>query len=298
MLRLSQAAWLLCFPLTLELHSHTLSMSTSRLDVSSDHATLELIVPAYEAQHVAQPRTVLAQAIEIDGSGPATSNCSEENRGFICRSTYRVSGDAPLRIRCLLAKVIVENHVHVMHAARGGRVDQAVFDRGMEQTVLRFRRQGALESAISARPQMMAILLLAALAVGLLGADIRRSLISAGAFAAGALCASLFRSFSWQLTPGFLEVGVAVTAAYAAFEVLFFPPGVSRAIVAGVAGLFFGTYLLVLSAAGSILVLPVCAALVALAIAWILRRAGNWRPAIAITLMVASVGWILLSVTR
>jgi hypothetical protein len=277
----------------LPLCAHTVSMSTSRLEVQDSRASLELRVPEYEAKHVADPNRTLPQAIEIGGKPPARVQCSAQDGTYVCRSEYEIAADAPIEVKCVLAKVIVDNHVHVMHARRGGRLDQAVFDAYVQDAVLRFRQAGALESAIRSRPQLVAMVLLAALAAGVLGVG-RKGLIAAcGAFAVATLAAGLIRFASWQLTPGFLETAVAVAAAYAAFEALFMPPGKLRPFLAAALGLVLGSYLLSIvpaDGAGHTLALAVAAA--AIVVALIVNTVPFTRRLIAGFAMAVAIAWV------
>ncbi|HZN26030.1 MAG TPA: hypothetical protein VFB75_17535, partial [Burkholderiales bacterium] len=62
-----------------------MSMSTSRLDVHGERATLEIRVPSYEARHVADPPRTIPAAIQIDGTQPASAACAEESGSYVCR---------------------------------------------------------------------------------------------------------------------------------------------------------------------------------------------------------------------
>ena len=205
--------------------AHTVSMSTSRLDVQGQKAVLELRVPEYEVRHVANPERTIPQAITIGDAGPSNVRCAPADGAYVCRSEYSITADRPLSVSCKLAEVIVFNHVHVMHATRDGRVDQAVFDSSVQEALLQFRQAGAVESAIRSRPQLVALVLLAALAAGVLG-----SAMACGVFIAALAGAVALRFVTWQVPPGFIEILVAVAAGYAAFEVLFLPPSALRVV--------------------------------------------------------------------
>ena len=87
-----------------------------------------------------------------------------------------------------------------MQATRDSRVDQAVFDSSTKEAVLQFRQAGAVESAIRSRPQLVALVLLAALAAGVLG-----STVACVVFIVALAGAVGLRFVSWQLPPGFTE---------------------------------------------------------------------------------------------
>ena len=274
--------WLTALPVC----AHTVSMSTSRLDVQSGRAVLELRLPEYEMRHVANPDRTIPQAITINDVAVANTRCTTDAGAYVCRGEYSISGDQTLHVRCKLARVIVENHVHVMHASRAGRVDQAVFDFGTEEAVLGFRQAGVVETAIRSRPQLVGILLLATLAAGVLA-----SIAGCAAFVAAGLAALALRFWTWQLSPGFTEAAVAVISAYAAFEALFFPPGKTRVIAAGVLGLVLGTYVFgIVPAAGAGSTMLFAAAVAAALVTFITRRA------VAAAVFAAALAWVIWAI--
>jgi hypothetical protein len=276
--------WLLGIPA----NAHTVSMSTSRLEVQTGKAVLELRVPEYEVRHVANPERTIPQAITIGDAGPANVRCAPADGAYVCRSEYSIVNDRPLRVTCKLAEVIVENHVHVMQANRGGRVDQAIFDANTKEAVLRFRQAGAVESAIQSRPQLVLLVLLAALAGGVLGSAATCIVFVGAVAAAGAL-----RFITWQLPPGFTEILVAVAAAYAAFEVLFLPPGSLRVVVAGVLGGALGTYVFALIPSGTgVTAVIATIAVVSALITFAGHRAKQLRRAIAIAAFATAIAWV------
>ena len=282
--RLHWVLWILATPV----YAHTVSMSTSKLDVTGEKAVLELRVPEYEVRHVANPESTIPQAITIGDAGPARVRCTSSDGAYVCRAEYLIAADRPLRVVCKLADVIVFNHVHVMQATRNGRVDQAVFDSGIKEALLQFRQQGAVESAIRSRPQLVALLLLAALAAGVLG-----SVASCLVFIAALAGAMALRFVTWQLPPSFMEVLVAVVSAYAAFEVLFLPPSSLRVVVAGVLGAALGTYVFALvpegtAIAGVMLTIAIVSAVVTL----IGSRAHRFRKVIAVASLATAIIWV------
>jgi hypothetical protein len=266
-------------------------MSTSKLDVAGEKAVLELRVPEYEVRHVANPERTIPQAITIGDAGPATVRCTSGDGGYVCRAEYLIAADRPLRVVCRLADVIVFNHVHVMQATRNGRVDQAVFDSSVKETLLQFRQQGAVESAIRSRPQLIALILLAALAAGVLG-----SIASCLVFVATLAGAIALRFVTWQLPPSFMEVLVAVVSAYAAFEVLFLPPSSLRVVVGGVLGAALGTYVFALvPEARAIAGVMSAIAILSMLITIVGFRAQRFRKVIAVASLVAAVIWVVFA---
>jgi hypothetical protein len=266
-------------------------MSTSRLDVQDGRAVLELRVPEYEARHVPGAERAIPQAITIGGVAPVGVRCAAEGGAFVCRGEYPVDVGRPLNVKCTLAEVIVENHVHVMHAARGGRVDQAVFNAGTEEAILEFRQAGALESAVRSRPELVGVLLLSTFAAGALA-----SIAGCIVFVAAAIGALALRFVTWQLTPGFMETVVVVTAGYAAFEALFLPPSALRPVVAGVLGAVLGVYVFaIVPAAGPGSAMLIACAAATLLLTLLARRAGRARRAAASLVLTTALAWVIWS---
>ena len=287
---------LLVWSAALTLTAHTVSMSTSSLEVHAAGARLEIRVPAYEARHVAEAARAIPAAIQINGAGPASANCREENGAYICRAEYKPAAAGPLRVRCLLARTIVVNHVHVMHATREGLIDQAVFDSTLEEATLTFRRAGPIESAVRARPHMLGMLVLLMIAAGVLAATPRDALLISGAFLLPAAMAAYMGPLPWQLTPGFLEAALTVVAAYAAFEVIALESRLWRLMASALLGMAFGRYALTLTSA------PLSVAMLAASIvgpmfgiAWITQRFPGVRKKLAGLALAAALVWLAVT---
>jgi len=223
------AAFLLALPCA----AHMMSMSSGDAVVSGNSLTYSLSMPLYEIAHTAHPEDALLSHIEFRANGAAarelTRSCHPEpaRDTYFCVATYEFPKPIEtLEVTCTFPAVTVPNHVHLLRAEMpGGKHDQAIFDLAFTHTILRFRPPTAAEiaaaqSAEGAKQALSGLLLLLTLA---LGARSPRELV---AFAALFLAGELIGSFlAWSPASKFLECAAALTAAYAAFEILFFPQG-------------------------------------------------------------------------
>src|SRR5262249_32127108 len=122
--------WLAC---ALPLAAHMVSMSTGELKVDGNHAAYELRMPMYEVAHVREPEHTLLDHIRFKAGGGwarrTSQSCTEEQGTYICTAAYEFPGAAEeIEVECTYPSVTVPNHVHLLRAYRGDKVDQAVFD--------------------------------------------------------------------------------------------------------------------------------------------------------------------------
>ena len=238
----------------LPLLAHMVSMSTGELRVEGNRAQYELRIPSYEVAHVHEPDHTLLEHIHFKSDGVEgkllQKSCSEQQGTYLCAATYDFPAPVDvLEVECTFASVTVPNHVHVLHAYKGDKSDQAVFDLSFTNAEVRFRPPTALEIAVReggagfmrAVGGLAPLLFLASL---VLAARTRRELVlSTAAFIASeALACVLSPAIPVQLSPRFIEAAAALTIAYLAFEIILLPESRNRWLIVGVLGLFHGMY--------------------------------------------------------
>jgi HupE / UreJ protein len=302
------------------LQAHVVSMSTGELRVSGATAAYELRMPSYELQHVKDPERTLFQNLHFRSNGvegritELACRDDKSDGAYHCSASYVWPAEVDtLEVECRFASVTVSNHVHLLHAAKGDAVDQAVFDISFPTAEMRFRPPTAFETMVTQTGAGMVralggaaqILFLASLA---LAARNRRELLAlAGMFLGGELLAAVITPLiDWRPNPRFVEAAIALTIAYLAIEILLLPNAGQRWLVAGALGAFHGLYFalflrtsgfspaLVLS--GAALAEVVLLGLFAIAFQWLGRRLAAIQPArIAATLLfVTGMGWFFL----
>lgn len=236
--------------LPVSLAAHMVSMSSGELKVDGDRAHYELRMPMYEVAHVHEPEHTLLEQVRIKGAKQVNASCREEQGTYICTADYQFPAPPDvLEVDCTLAKVTVPNHVHLLHAYRGDKSDQAVFDLSFTSAEIRFRPPTAFEIAarefssgfMRAAGGLAPLLFLAGLA---LAARSRRELaaLTLAFLAAESIACVLTPRLHLALSPRFIEAAAALTIAYLAFEIVLLPDSRHRWIVVGVLGLFHGAY--------------------------------------------------------
>ncbi|MGI8746043.1 MAG: HupE/UreJ family protein [Bryobacteraceae bacterium] len=234
--------------------AHMVSMSTGELTVSGNRAHYELRMPTYEVAHVQSPERTLLQHIRFTSGGVAgrllQKDCGDRQGTYLCTADYEFPAVVDdLDIDCTFAAITVPNHVHMLRAYRGDKVDQAVFDVSFTTAQIRFRPPSPWEIAVHesgagflrAVGGVAPLLFLASL---VLAARSRRELLLlASAFVAGeAVACGLMPRISIALSPRFIEAAAALTIAYLAFEIVLLPQSGQRWLVVGVLGLIHGAY--------------------------------------------------------
>lgn len=297
-----------------------ISMSSGELTVDGARAHYELRMPLYEIAHVHDPQRTLLDQVRFKAAGqwakPLNPACGPQQDSYVCTADYQFPAPVDvLQVECTLAKVTVPNHVHLLHANRGDKRDQAVFDLSFTSAEIRFRPPTALE--IFARESSAGFMRAAAgiapllfLAGLVLAARSRRELLAltASLLAAEALACALTPHLSLSFSPRFIEAAAALTIAYLAFEIVLLPDSRHRWLVVGILGLFHGAYFSMFLAQSSyhvpaffsgvalaelLLIALFAAALAALARIPTLRRA---IPVAAALLLVTGIVWFFLRV--
>lgn len=242
--------WLLLIALPAPLVAHMVSMSTGELTLQGSRAHYELRIPMYEVAHVHEPEHTLLEQIHIRGAKAANASCADQQGVYVCTADYQFPAPPDvLEVECTLAKVTVPNHVHLLHAYRGDKTDQAVFDLSFTSAEIRFRPPTAFEifarefssGFMRAAGGLAPLLFLASL---VLAARTRRELmeLTAAFLIAEAIACLLAPRVPVSLSPRFIEAAAALTIAYLAFEIVLLPDSRHRWLIVGVLGLFHGAY--------------------------------------------------------
>jgi hypothetical protein len=295
--------------------AHMVSMSTGELKVAGDHAEFDLKIPAYEAEHVKDPEHALLANFHFRSAGVEgrvlAKNCANRDGTYECTASY-VFPDVVdrLDVECTLASVTVPNHIHMLRAYRGDKIDQAVFDLSNTSAEIRFRPlepweifvkeagAGFLRAAGGWAP------LLFLLSLALAARSTRELLALTGAFLAGELVACVLAPrIPFALSPRFIEAAAALTIAYLAFEILLLPKSGQRWLVVGALGLFHGAYFSLFLVTtgyhlGNFLLGVALAELAVLSLLYLARRAVSVRliPVAATLLLTTGVVWFAVRV--
>ena len=306
------------FAAALPLAAHMVSMSSGELKVEGDRAHYELRIPMYEVAHVREPGHTLLEQVRFKGAGAwakvSNQSCGQQQDTYVCTGDYHFPAPVEVvEVECTLAKVTVPNHVHVLHAYRGDKSDQAVFDLSFTSAEIRFRPPTAFETFaresgagfMRAAAGLAPLLFLASL---VLAARSRRELaeLTASFLVAETLACVLAPRFPSPFSARFIEAAAALTIAYLAFEIVLLPASRHRWLVVGVLGLFHGAYfsmflaqsgyrtapfLLGVALAELLLVVVFALALAGLARLALMRRA---VPVAASVLLVTGIVWFFL----
>ncbi|HEV2689992.1 MAG TPA: HupE/UreJ family protein, partial [Bryobacteraceae bacterium] len=201
-----------------------------------------------------EPEHTLLDHIRFKSGGvwgtASAQSCSDQQGTYVCTADYQFPSPVEeLEVECTYASVTVPNHVHLLRAYRGDKIDQAVFDVSFTSAEIRFRPPTAWETAVKelaagfmrAAGGLAPLLFLASLA---LAARSRRELLAltASFLAAETLACTLAPHIAVPLSPRFIEAAAALTIAYLAFEIILLPNSGFRWLVVGVLGLFHGAY--------------------------------------------------------
>lgn len=243
--------WLAC---CVPLGAHMVSMSTGELKVTGSRAHYELYMPMYEVAHVSDPAKTLLEHIRFKGGGgwgkASNESCREDQSTYVCVADYDFPAPVEeVEAECTFAAVTVPNHVHLLHAYLGDKVDQAVFDLSFTDAQIRFRPPTPFEIAMQeltagfmrAAGGLAPLLFLIGLVLAARGWRELAELTGAFLVAEAVACWMAPR-IPFPLSPRFIEAAAALTIAYLAFEIVLLPKSSLRWLVVGVLGLFHGTY--------------------------------------------------------
>jgi hypothetical protein len=177
-------------------------------------------------------------------------SCGDQQGTYVCTTDFDFPAPVEeLEAECTFAAVTVPNHVHLLHAYRGDKSDQAVFDLSFTDADIRFRPPTAFEIAFKeisagfmrAVGGLAPLLFLVSLVLAARSRVELLSLTAAFLVAEGLACL-LAPRVPIPLSPRFIEAAAALTIAYLAFEIVLLPQSTFRWLVVGVLGLFHGAY--------------------------------------------------------
>jgi hypothetical protein len=243
------------FALSLPVAAHVISMSTGYATVTGNRVEYILRMPQYEMAHVKNPNTLFDHIRFSNGfeTGRRTGEeCHDDpaTSTYICAANYEFSRPVKrLGVECTFYEVTVPNHIHMLHAERNSKSDQAILDSSFPSATLAFRPPTVFEIAVEQLgagaervwTNSVQLLLLVALAIA---SRSRRELAVAGvAFLLGECLGTvaIMRS-AWQPSPRFAEAAAALALAYLALEIVAFPKSGGRWLLALVFGGFEGMY--------------------------------------------------------
>jgi len=235
---------------------HAISMSSGFATVQGNRLEYILRMPQYEMSHIANPDRTLFDHIRFTSGGETALRLNSEchpdpaSANVVCAANYQFRSRVErLDVESTLHEVTVPNHIHLLHAERNGKTDQAILDSTFPSASLAFRPPTLLEllaeqagaGAVRAYSGAVQLLLLAALAAA---ARRRRELLILGAAFVSGECAgtAAILQANWQPTQRFAEAAVALALAYLALENLAFPESKGRWLLALVFGAFEGMY--------------------------------------------------------
>ncbi len=249
---------LFLFPLILPAlaAAHVISMSTGYVTVNGTSVEYLLRMPQYEMAHVRDPEHALFAHIRFTSgfeTGRVTGReCHRDpaSGNYICAANYAFSQPVErLGVDCSFHEITVSNHIHMLHAERAGKTDQAILDAAFPTATLGFRPPTPAELAVEQSgagamrvwTNSIQLLLLVALA---LAARSRPELLWTGlAWLAGECAGTLaILRTGWQPSPRFAEAAAALALAYLALEILAFPKSGGRWMLALLFGGFSAMY--------------------------------------------------------
>jgi hypothetical protein len=241
--------------------AHAISMSSGFVTVTGKHVEYLLRMPGYEITKVKDPAHTLFSHIRFTNGFEqgriSAQECHEDRASgnLICAANYEFSEPVErLGVQCTYYEVTVGNHIHMLHAEREGKSDQAILDAAFSSATLAFRPPTAAELAVEQSgagvirvwTNSVQMLLLIALAIA---ARNRLELLFTGAAFVAGECGgamAILRS-GWQPSSRFAEAAVALALAYLAFEIIAFPQSRGRWILAlffgGFTGMYFSVFL-------------------------------------------------------
>ena len=235
---------------------HAISMSTGFATIKGNQVEYMLRMPAYEIGHLKDPEHILFQHIRFTSGFETGQLIGQEchldapSGNFVCAANYEFRNPVDrLGVECTFFEITVPNHIHMLHAERAGKSDQAILDSSFTSAKLGFRPPTAAELAMeqsgagATRVWTNGVQLLLLIALALAARSFAELCWTGLAFVAGesAGTAALLRS-GWQPSPRFTEAAAALALAYLALEILAFPKSRGRWVLALIFGGFSGMY--------------------------------------------------------
>jgi hypothetical protein len=249
-------AGLLIFVACAGASAHAISMSTGYVTVSGNRVDYLLRMPDYEISQQRDPAHALFTHIRFTNGFETGRETAQEchhdaaSGNYLCAATYEFSQAVErLGVDCTFYEVTVGNHIHMLHAERAGKSDQAILDSAFSSATLAFRPPTPAELAIeqsgagAIRVWTNSVQLLLLLALAIAARSRLELLFTGSAFLVGecASASAILRS-GWQPSPRFAEAATALALAYLAFEIIAFPRSRGRWVLALLFGGFTGMY--------------------------------------------------------
>ncbi|HZT38081.1 MAG TPA: HupE/UreJ family protein [Bryobacteraceae bacterium] len=302
------------------LFAHVVSLSTGEAALTGRRLDYELRMPLYEAAHMEQPERDLFENLHFSSGGERARlverGCRAQDGNLECRGAYLFPKPVDvIEVECTFAYVTVPNHIHMLRARRGSRVEQVTLDASSTKAEIRFRDLTSAERAERAASSgflaglrgVAHLLFLLALAAAV--PERRRFVASVLCFLAGEAAGRLLGPHApWPLSPRFIEAASALTVAYLALEALMVPNAGGRWIIAGLCGGIHGLSFPALSDGGWIAAISFLAGVFAaqggfaVVLTWLARVLRPGRAfgglqaarALASLLAIIGLGWFLL----
>ncbi len=140
----------------LPLAAHVISFSSGEMEISGARGVYELRMPLYEIAHMTGPRESIFRSIRFSAGGRAArlldASCREDPGAgaYICRGEYEFETPVKrLEVECRFHAITVPNHVHLLHATRGGDGGRAVLDLSFPTATVDFEPPGAAAVALA-----------------------------------------------------------------------------------------------------------------------------------------------------
>jgi len=236
--------------------AHVISMSSGFATVNGNRVEYVLRMPAYEVPAGTDPARALLDHIEFSSGFETARRLDGECHldasaaTWICAANYEFSSPVQkLGVDCRFYEITVPNHIHMLHAERAGKSDQAILDSTFPSASLAFRPPTAVELAIDQAvsgvrrvwTNLAQVLLLIALALA--ARSYGEFALFVAVFLAGE-CGGTFALLrtAWQPSLRFAEAAAALALAYLALEVVAFPKSSGRWLLALVFGAFQGMF--------------------------------------------------------
>jgi hypothetical protein len=236
--------------------AHVISMSTGWVTVNGNRVEYILRMPKYEMTNVKDPARALFDHIRFTSGFETAQRISAEchddasTANYLCAANYQFRAPVDrLGVDCTFFEVTVPNHIHMLHAERNGKSDQAILDSSFPTATLAFRPPTRMEliaeqwaaGLVRVWTSWAQVLLLIAIAMA--SRTPSELLASAVAFLAGECTGTaIILRAGWQPSPRFAEAAAALALAYLALEIVAFPQSRGRWLLALLFGAFEGMY--------------------------------------------------------
>lgn len=236
--------------------AHVISMSTGWATVYGSRVDYIVRMPKYELPPGKDPTAEIFGHIRFSSGfetgRPTGSECQDDPTAvsYVCGATYQFTSPVDrLGVDCTFYEITVPNHIHMLHADRGGKSDQAILDSTFSSAILAFRPPTQVELAVEQagagafRVWKSWALLFLLLALAIAARRVSEFVALAAAFSGGLWVGTAWLlNTTWQPSPRFTEAAIALALAYLALEILVFPKSSGRWLLAIVFGAFAGMY--------------------------------------------------------